>query len=433
VSLNPSTVIGGSAPITGTVTLNGPAPTGGISVSLSSGNPLAATVGGSVLVLANATSATFSVTSLAVSAKTSVVITASSTLNGSATATLSVNPAASAVTSVSLNPTNVVGGVTNSTGTVTLNGGAPTNGAVVTLSSTNGAAAAVPLSVTVLAGATTATFTVTTGAVTSSVTPTITAMLNTTSATATVTVNPLTVISLSIVPASVTGSGVNSTATVTLNSPAPLGGASVALLNGTPAAATVPVSVTVAGGATTATFIVTSKTVTVQTATLITATLNGSATATLTVNPPPSFTPIRVHAGGAAYTDTQGNLWSADTKFSGGKTYTATVTITNTTDQTLYKSERYGAFSYKFTVPNGSHTVTLKFAEIFYTSPGERIFSVAINGTTVLSNFDIVAKAGAADKAFDQTFPVNVTGGTVTIQFITGSVDLPKISAIQIQ
>jgi len=35
--------------------------------------------------------------------------------------------------------------------------------------------------------------------------------------------------------------------------------------------------------------------------------------------------------------------------------------------------------------------------------------------------------------AYDQTFPVTVTNGTVTIQFIQGSADLPKIGAIQIQ
>jgi hypothetical protein len=159
-----------------------------------------------------------------------------------------------------------------------------------------------------------------------------------------------------------------------------------------------------------------------------------SAISTATLNPPAgSFTPIRVHSGGSAYTDSQGNVWSADTGFSGGNTASTTSSIANTSDPTLYQTERYGTFTYNFTVLSGSHTVTLKFAEIYYTSAGSRIFSVAINGTTVLSNFDIVASAGAADTANDQTFPVTVTNGTVSIQFIPGSADLPKISAIQIQ
>jgi hypothetical protein len=159
-----------------------------------------------------------------------------------------------------------------------------------------------------------------------------------------------------------------------------------------------------------------------------------SATSTVTLNPPAgTFTPIRVHSGGAAYTDSQGLVWSADTGFSAGSTASTTSSVAGTPDPALYQTERYGVFTYTFTVPNGSHTVGLKFAEIYYTAAGQRIFSVAINGTTVLSNFDIVAKAGGANIAFDQSFPVNVTNGTVTIQFIQGSADLPKISALQIQ
>jgi hypothetical protein len=99
---------------------------------------------------------------------------------------------------------------------------------------------------------------------------------------------------------------------------------------------------------------------------------------------------------------------------------------------TLYQSERYGPFSYQFKVPNGSYNVLLKFAEIYWTQTGQRIFSVAINGTQVLTNFDIVAAAGAPFTAVDKTFPVTVTNGLVTIQFIPGSVDLPKVSAIEV-
>jgi hypothetical protein len=159
-----------------------------------------------------------------------------------------------------------------------------------------------------------------------------------------------------------------------------------------------------------------------------------SATSTVTLNPPAgAFTPIRVHSGGPAYTDSQGQVWSADTGFTGGTPASTTASIASTPDPALYQTERYDVFTYNFSVPNGSHTVTLKFAEIFYMTAGSRIFSVAINGTTVLSNFDIVASAGGADIAYDRSFPVTVTNGTVTIQFTQGSPDLPKVSAVEIQ
>jgi len=92
-----------------------------------------------------------------------------------------------ALTSVSLNPAIVVGG-SPSTGTVTLNGPAPSGGAVVTLSSNN-AAAGVPLSVTVPAGSNTAAFPVTTSSVASATPVTIGGSYNGNQS-ATLTVNP---------------------------------------------------------------------------------------------------------------------------------------------------------------------------------------------------------------------------------------------------
>src|SRR5207302_3469598 len=79
-----------------------------------------------------------------------------------------------AVSSLTLNPTSVVGGLQSSTGTVTLSGPAPAGGAQVTLSSSNGAAS-VSSSVTVPAGSSSATFTVSTSVVAASTPATISA------------------------------------------------------------------------------------------------------------------------------------------------------------------------------------------------------------------------------------------------------------------
>ena len=109
---------------------------------------------------------------------------------GPFSATRSFTPQAAAVTlsTISLNPTSVVGG-NSSTGTATLSGAAPRGGAVVTLSD-NSSAATVPASVTVPAGATSATFTVTTTTVTSNTTATITGSYGGTSRTAMLTITP---------------------------------------------------------------------------------------------------------------------------------------------------------------------------------------------------------------------------------------------------
>jgi Malectin domain/Chitobiase/beta-hexosaminidase C-terminal domain/Fn3 associated len=140
-----------------------------------------------------------------------------------------------------------------------------------------------------------------------------------------------------------------------------------------------------------------------------------------------------VHAGGGQYTDTLGQVWSADNSFTGGWTGSTASSIQNTSDPALYQSERYGAFSYNFTVPNGNYTVLLKFAETYWTQAGQRVFNVSINGTPVLTNFDIIVAAGAPLTAVDKSFPVTVSNGTITVQFTTGSANWPKVSAIEIQ
>ncbi|HEV8638181.1 MAG TPA: hypothetical protein VG370_28545, partial [Chloroflexota bacterium] len=160
-TVNPTSVTGGN-PSTGTVTLPSAAPAGGTVVNLSSNQPGAASVPASVAVAAGATSASFTITTFP-SAGTTVQLAA--TLGGTTLfAALGVNPGpppppSPALSAVAVNPTSVVGG-SSSTGTATLSAAAPSGGAVVSLSD-DSAAAAVPASVTVPAGATTASFTVT--------------------------------------------------------------------------------------------------------------------------------------------------------------------------------------------------------------------------------------------------------------------------------
>src|SRR5207248_2929749 len=155
----------------------------------------------------------------------------------SASRALIVSPA---LASMTLNPATLTGGA-NSTGTVTLS-------------------AAAPASVTVAAGATTATFTVVTKIVTVGTVAIITPTYNGISKAVGLVVNPL-LGSLTLNPSVLIG-GAGSTGTVTLTSAAPAGGAVVTLTSSNLNAATVPASVTVAGGATSASFAVTTKAVT---------------------------------------------------------------------------------------------------------------------------------------------------------------------------
>jgi plastocyanin len=184
--LSPSVVIGGSS-TQGTVALPSGwrAGTGGALVTLASGDLSRASVPASVLIPEGANSTTFPITTQPVSTPTWLPIFASRSITLATRLTLL--PVGSAVSSLTLSPTSVSGG-SSAQGTVTLNFTAPAGGIVVKLASSNTAVARVPASVTVPAGATSASFTVTTSSVASNTTVVITATMADTSQSANLTV-----------------------------------------------------------------------------------------------------------------------------------------------------------------------------------------------------------------------------------------------------
>jgi hypothetical protein len=159
-----------------------------------------------------------------------------------------------------------------------------------------------------------------------------------------------------------------------------------------------------------------------------------SATVTITVTAA-SQTSYKINCGGSA-----ASPFIADQNFSGGTTHSVTNAITTTgvtnpAPQAVYQSERYGTTTY--TLPNlttgAQYTVRLHFAELFQTASGKRKFNVVINGTTVLSNFDIYATAGGQYKAVVREFTATPNAsGQIVINFntITDNATVSGIEAI---
>ena len=191
-----------------------------------------------------------------------------------------------AIASVTLDASTVVAGSTTQ-GTVTLAAAAPPGGASVALASSNPAVATVQPALPIAQGSMSATFTVTAVA---GGTATISATVNGSSGQSpALTVTRAAALSSITLSASTVAGGGVVTATATLTAAAPAGGAVVSLSSSDPV--TVPPSVVVPAGATTAMFTVVTRTVGGTIAVTISGSYGGaSASVTLSVTRPTTAT-----------------------------------------------------------------------------------------------------------------------------------------------
>jgi hypothetical protein len=130
---------------------------------------------------------------------------------------------------------------------------------------------------------------------------------------------------------------------------------------------------------------------------------------------------LGIDAGGGA----SGN-WSADRDFSGGNSRVtiSAINVSKIADpapQAVYQTYRWSptlTYTIPNLTPNGSQTVRLHFAETYFAAAGKRVFNIAINGSRVLSNFDIFRAAGGKNIAIVQQFtaPADASGRlTITL------------------
>ncbi len=250
LTLDPTTVVGGGTS-TGTVTLNGKAPSGGALVSLQSDSS-AASVGASVTIPAGGSSATFTVSTANSQADQSAHISASYS-GKSVTAALTIK--GQSIVGLSVSPSSVASGSSSPiTGHVDLSSPAPNSGVKVNLSS-NSSSITVPASVTVPSGQTGANFSVTAKKVTAETNATITGTWNSSSASTNIRIFVSTIKALKLSSTSVTG-GNSVTATITLNGAAGSSGQTVSLVTADPSSTSVPDSIVVPAGANTVSFTV---------------------------------------------------------------------------------------------------------------------------------------------------------------------------------
>jgi thermitase len=277
LTLTPTSVTAGET-ARGTVTLSRPAGAGGTVVELRSSNPNLAWCAAQITIPQGQTTGVFDIRTVANGAG-SATITASSG-GGSRTATLQV-VSPFRVQSVSVSPAVVAGGQ-NATLTVRLTMPAPAGGVQVSLGS-DASQASLPASVIVPAGQSSASVQVATSPVTQRVRVTLTAALNGAQSSATLTVNPPAPMSLTLSPSTVPG-GRSATATVFLNASAPPGGLWLRVSHNNPNRVWTPSQVYVPAGTRSVQFTVyTYRGRGVASVQITVATDGGSRSATLTV------------------------------------------------------------------------------------------------------------------------------------------------------
>lgn len=288
IVVNPADAAPGDV-VSGVVTLGGPAPAGGLPITLATDNTALATAPAAITIPEGQTQATFSLPTggAALTTTTTFKVYASDGVV-SHCFPVKLTPV---VKPLSVTVNSVEGGFTTY-GTLAVNIPAQAGGATFSLTSGNPTLAAVPATVTLPPGYTSYSFAVSTSSVSAATTVPITATLNGQTLSATLTLSPAPVVALASISIPQIVGGMSTSGTVSVNNfPRTTGGAVVALQSGDSNTLQVPTSVTIPQGAYSATFAVTSSVVTGLKGVSVKASYNGgSLTSTVSVFPPPTVT-----------------------------------------------------------------------------------------------------------------------------------------------
>ena len=386
-----ATTLAPATSTTCTVTLS-QAASSSASVSLASSLPTTLIVPASVQVAAGASSATFTITAAGMVSTTQTAslsaILSASTRSISITVSTTSAPALSSLQCASTSLTAAA----STTCTVTLSQAAP-NGASVSLASSLPVTLIVPASVQIAAGASSATFTITAaGVVASNQTVSLSATLGASTQSIFITISNASTPAISSLQCASTSlvAPSSTTCTVTLSIAAPAGGLTVTLSSSLSSALTVPVSVFVQTGASSATFTASATTSsaagsaspTSQTATITASTSDSNQSQTITILAAPAVS----------------SLQCASTTLAASASTTCTVTLS--------------------AAPTASTNVTLSSSA---TSALTVPTSVTVNSGATTATFTAKAGALAVDQSATITASLGVSSSSVTISITASS------------
>lgn len=159
-----------------------------------------------------------------------------------------------------------------------------------------------------------------------------------------------------------------------------------------------------------------------------------------------------INAGGEEHTDSDNIHYQRDplmgkigTASDFGKQYS--IGRVPQWDEYLYQTERYHNDNFGYDIPvtqDSDYALVLKFSEVYFTSPNQKVFDVMLNNEHIVVNqldiYDQVGKITAHDEIIYFTVSrgrlyykeeeSEVRNGRIRIEFIKGTKDNPKINAI---
>ncbi len=137
--------------------------------------------------------------------------------------------------------------------------------------------------------------------------------------------------------------------------------------------------------------------------------------------PPAWEYPLKINVGGS-----HSGEWFADQGWSdnldygviGGTTgQFSGQSISGTTDQMIYQSERWGLVKYQVRLPKGKYTITLMMAENYFAESGRRLFDINLEGHYIIRNLDLFNEAGIHSAYTITVEDVKVSDGMLDIHF----------------
>ncbi|KAG9354687.1 hypothetical protein JZ751_001400 [Albula glossodonta] len=159
-----------------------------------------------------------------------------------------------------------------------------------------------------------------------------------------------------------------------------------------------------------------------------------------------------VNAGGEAHTDVHGINFKKDPlegKVGKASDYGMRLPILRSSpeDQILYQTERYNEDTFGYEVPireEGDYILVMKYAEVYFAQSQQKVFDVRLNGHVVVKDLDIFERVGHST-AHDEIVPfsirkgklsvqneVSTFNGKLTVEFVKGYYDNPKVCALYV-